>query len=504
MGLTDMLGLEFMRNAFIAGGCIAMAAGLVGYFVVLRNQVFTADALGHTAFTGSLGGVLAGFSLLAGAFGSCVAVALAIGTLGGRGRGRDVAIGTVFAWVLGVGVLFLTLYTTSRSAASGALGVSVLFGSILSLQPQQVVVSTAAALATCAAVAIVALVVTPAAIAQNLSARPWLGLLLSALIAVAVVWGGLVLSFYLSYPASFFITALAFTAYLASRLPRATALAVAALLLCACGLNEQPAASGSGKVQVVAAENSWGSIASQVAGDRAQVTSIIVNPATDPHDYEPTPSDARAIASAQYVIVNGAGYDAWATKLLEANPVSGRKVLTISELLGKKEGDNPHFWYSPDYVASVVERIGADLGAADGAARYRDVGLKDYRDTIDAIKQKHGGAKVGATESIFAYAAQATGIDLVTPPGYLNAISEGADPTAADKATVENQVANRLIKVLVFNSQNSTPEVQSLVGKATARGIPVVQITETMVPASATFQSWQTVQLESLLHALGD
>jgi len=553
VGLTDMLGLEFMRNAFIAGGCIAMAAGLVGYFVVLRNQVFTADALGHTAFTGSLGGVLAGFSLLAGAFGSCVAVALAIGTLGGRGRGRDVAIGTVFAWVLGVGVLFLTLYTTSRSAASGALGVSVLFGSILSLQPQQVVVSTAAALATCAAVAIVArpllflsvdpdvarsrgvpvraltalflvlvavtvvesvqavgallifaLVVTPAAIAQNLSARPWLGLLLSALIAVAVVWGGLVLSFYLSYPASFFITALAFTAYLASRLPRATALAVAALLLCACGLNEQPAASGSGKVQVVAAENSWGSIASQVAGDRAQVTSIIVNPATDPHDYEPTPSDARAIASAQYVIVNGAGYDAWATKLLEANPVSGRKVLTISELLGKKEGDNPHFWYSPDYVASVVERIGADLGAADGAARSRDVGLKDYRDTIDAIKQKHGGAKVGATESIFAYAAQATGLDLVTPPGYLNAISEGADPTAADKATVENQVANRLIKVLVFNSQNSTPEVQSLVGKATARGIPVVQITETMVPASATFQSWQTVQLESLLHALGD
>src|SRR5207247_11298219 len=144
-------------------------------------------------------------------------------------------------------------------------------------------------------------------------------------------------------------------------------------------------------------------------GGRAHGTGTTRDPAPAPHGYEPTPSDARAIASAQYVIVNGAGYDAWATKLLDANPVSGRKVLTISELLGKKEGDNPHFWYSPDYVASVVERIGADLGAADGAARYRDVGLKDYRDTIDAIKQKHGGAKVGATESIFAYAAQATG-----------------------------------------------------------------------------------------------
>src|SRR5205814_281652 len=151
----NILELDFMRNAFVAGGCIAVAAGLVGYFVVLRNQVFTADALGHVAFTGSLGGVLAGLNLLVSAFASCIAVALAIGTLGGRGRGRDVAIGTVFAWVLGVGVLFLSLYTTSRSATSGAVGVSVLFGSILSLQPQQVVVSSAAALATCAVVAIV-------------------------------------------------------------------------------------------------------------------------------------------------------------------------------------------------------------------------------------------------------------------------------------------------------------------------------------------------------------
>src|SRR6184192_288151 len=142
LDVQNMLALDFMRRAFLAGACIALAEGLVGYFVVLRNQVFTADALGHAAFTGSLGGVLAGFNLLAGAFASCVAVALAIGTLGGRGRGRDVAIGTVFAWVLGVGVLFLSLYTTSRSAASGTLGISVLFGSILGLQPLQVVVSS--------------------------------------------------------------------------------------------------------------------------------------------------------------------------------------------------------------------------------------------------------------------------------------------------------------------------------------------------------------------------
>ena len=553
MGLTEMLGLEFMRSAFIAGGCIAVAAGLVGYFVVLRNQVFTADALGHTAFTGSLGGLLAGLNVLVGAFASCVVVALAIGTLGGRGRGRDVAIGTVFAWVLGIGVLFLSLYTTSRSAAAGNVGVTVLFGSILSLQPRQVAIIVAAALATVAVVVIVArpllflsvdpevavtrgvparaltalflvlvavtvaeavqavgallifaLLVTPAAVAQNLSARPWQALLLSALVAVAVVWGGLVLSFYMGYPASFFITALAFAAYLASRTPRFTAAAVALLVLNACTVFGQPASgtSSSGRVQVVAAENFWGSIAAQVAGDKAQVRSIIVNPNTDPHDYEPTPGDARAIASAQYVIINGAGYDAWASKLVAANPVSGRKVLTISEMLGKKDGDNPHFWYSAEYVTRVVDRIGADLGAQDGAAIYKAVGLKDYFDTIGTIKAKYAGTRVGATESIFAYVAGSTLLDLVTPPTYLNAISEGDEPTAADKATVERQVATSEIKVLVFNSQNSTPEVKALVDKAKANGIPVVEITETMTPASATFQEWQTAQLRSLLRAL--
>ena len=265
--LQSMLALDFMRSAFLAGGCIAVAAGLVGYFVVIRNQVFTTDALGHVAFTGSLGGLLAGFDLLIGVFGSCIAVGLAIGTLGGRGRARDVAIGTVFAWVLGLGVLFLSLYTTSRSAATGSVGVSILFGSILGLQASQVMVASVVGVATCVVTVVVArpllfasldpdvaaargvptrliaavfmvlvavtvaesvqavgallifgLLVTPAAAAQNLTARPWLGMVLAALIALAVVWAGLVLAYFMSYPASFFITAIAFAGYLLSLL----------------------------------------------------------------------------------------------------------------------------------------------------------------------------------------------------------------------------------------------------------------------------------------------
>lgn len=293
---------------------------------------------------------------------------------------------------------------------------------------------------------------------------------------------------------------------------RIVSMVALAVVLAACGVSTSHVDFGTGKIQVVAAENFWGSIASQVGGSHVQVTSIIVNPDTDPHAYEPTPSDARLIAQAQYVIVNGAGYDAWAPKLLDANPASGRTVLTVGDLFGKKEGDNPHMWYSPSYVDQVVDRMGSDLAKIDSAdasaitqqaAQYKSTGLKDYHDTVSAIKAKYSGTRVGATESIAAYLAHGTGLNLVTPSSYLKAVSEGTDPSAADKAEVQNEIASRSIKVFIFNSQNSTPDIQGLVDKATAQGIPVVKITETLAPATATFQDWQTAQLKDLLHALG-
>jgi zinc/manganese transport system substrate-binding protein len=278
----------------------------------------------------------------------------------------------------------------------------------------------------------------------------------------------------------------------------------------ACGLGDL--SSGSGKVEVVAAENFWGSIATQVGGDHAHVTSIIVNPETDPHDYQPTPADAKVIAGAKYVIVNGAGYDAWSDKLLSANPVAGRIVLTVAGFIGKKEGDNPHMWYSPIFVEKVVDKIASDLAALDsGDASYFDqqrvayhsTGLKAYHDTIDAIKKKYKDTPVGATESIFGYLATDTGLNLITPPDYLKAISEGTDPSPSDKATVLKQINGKMIKVFVLNTQNSTPEVKSLVDKAAAKGIPIAHVTETLSPANVTFQDWQTKQLKELLAALG-
>jgi zinc/manganese transport system substrate-binding protein len=296
-----------------------------------------------------------------------------------------------------------------------------------------------------------------------------------------------------------------------ARRPAIVALAVLGVVLSLASACGGSTTAGSGTIGVVAAENFWGSIATQLAGSRATVRSIITNPQTDPHAYEPTASDARAIAGAAFVIENGAGYDPWAQKLIDANPSSSRAVLDVGKLNGVAEGGNPHMWYSPAFVLKVVDAITAQLQRLDSADSsyfashhdtYTSTGLKQYNDLRAEIKQKYAGVPVGATESIFAYLATDIGLNLVSPPGFLKAISEGTDPTAADKATMDSQIASKQIKVLVFNSQNSTPDVQALVDKARAKGIPVTSVTETLDPANLTFQDWQSKQLVALRDAL--
>lgn len=287
--------------------------------------------------------------------------------------------------------------------------------------------------------------------------------------------------------------------------------ALAAVLIAGCGGSSSSVASSSGRLNVVAAEDFWGSIAQQLGGDQVEVTNIITNPAADPHDYEPTSEDARTMAGAQMAIVNGIGYDPWASKLIDANPSSGRTVLTVGDLLGLKEGDNPHQWYSPASVQKVIEQITADYKRADpGHAAYFDarqhrfetVGLARYHDLISQIRSRYAGTPVGASESIFAALAPSLGLKLLTPTGFLDAISEGTDPTPADKATTDGQIADKQIKVWVYNSQNATPDVQRLNDAAKAAGIPIATVTETMTPEGASFQAWQSRELEGLAAAL--
>ncbi len=278
----------------------------------------------------------------------------------------------------------------------------------------------------------------------------------------------------------------------------------------------EPGGAGStsasaGTITIVAAENFWGSIASQLGGDKVEVTSIISSPDADPHDYEATASDGRAVATANMTIANGVGYDVWASDLARANPSDTRTDLVVGDVVGATEGDNPHRWYNPADVDKVVGAITADLKQRDPAdADYFDAqrktfnttALADYKGVIDDIKAKYSGVKIGASESIVSMIAPALGLDLVTPGDFLTAITEGTDPTAADKSTIDTQISSGEIKVYLYNSQNATPDIQAQVDAAKAKGIPVVSITETMVPGDATWEQWQTAQLQELEKAL--
>lgn len=286
--------------------------------------------------------------------------------------------------------------------------------------------------------------------------------------------------------------------------------AVVLLLAAACG-SVQGAAPPDGKIHVVACQNAWGSIAAQLGGSAANVRSIATDPAADPHEYESNAGDARSFATAGFVILNGAGYDDWARKLLDANPSASRRVLTVAAALGRRAGDNPHFWYDPDDVLAVADRITAEYAAIKpGAAGYFQqrralfaASLRPYLAKLAEIRQRFAGSPVGATETVFAYLARYLRLNVVSPPEFMQAVSEGNDPPARAVAEFQLQLAQKQVRVLVYNVQTATAVTANLRSAATRDGIPVVGISETVQPASATFQEWQERQLAALETALG-
>jgi zinc/manganese transport system substrate-binding protein len=291
----------------------------------------------------------------------------------------------------------------------------------------------------------------------------------------------------------------------------ATLLAVAAFVA-GCGSGGAAGgASTDGRLRVVAAENFWGSIAAQLGGARVQVQSIISNPDTDPHSYEPSAQDARTMAGAQLAIVNGIGYDEWASRLLSADFANGRELLDVGSLLGLKAGKNPHQWYSPAHVRAVIGAIVADydrLAPADTGyfaerrRAFETIGLHRYDALIAQIRARYAGVPVGYSESIFQPLGVALGLKLLTPYSFAKAIAEGAEVSAQDKQAVDRQASSREIAVWVFNSQNVTPDVQRVNELARAAHIPIATVSETLSPASDSFEQWQVAQLEQLERAL--
>lgn len=272
--------------------------------------------------------------------------------------------------------------------------------------------------------------------------------------------------------------------------------------------------STAGTVQVVAAENFWGSLVSQLGGSRVSVTSIVTDPNADPHNYESNSANAVAIADSSLVIVNGAGYDSWAERLLAANPNSGRTVLNVAELLGKKEGDNPHFWYGPGYVNQTIHQVYNDLISIDRAGtpnytlNYANLNqsLGPYNTRINEISQQYSGKRVASTETIFQYLSQAAHLDLISPYPFMQAVAEGNDPSPGCIARFQAQLIDPNspgnATVLVYNAQTVTPVTEQLKADASNHHIPVVPLTETIQPSDARFQDWMLGEVNALQNAL--
>jgi zinc/manganese transport system substrate-binding protein len=268
--------------------------------------------------------------------------------------------------------------------------------------------------------------------------------------------------------------------------------------------------SSSGVIHVVAAENFWGSLITQLGGTRVSVTSIVSDPNADPHEYESNTANAIAIANAQFVIINGAGYDTWAQQLIAASNTPHQVVLNVQELINQTGDANPHFWYSPTYVNETAKAMYQDLVSIDPlhASYYTQqydalkASLAVYNGRIAEIKQQFGGVKVASTEGIFVYLANATGLDLVSPPAFMEAVSEGNDPPAQSIVQFDQLITNGTVKVLVYNAQTVTPLTQSTKALASQYNIPIVPVTETIQPPDASFQVWMNAQLIILQNAL--
>jgi zinc/manganese transport system permease protein len=257
----ELLRYGFMQHAFEAGTIVALSAGVIGYFVVLRGLSFAAHALSHIGFAGATGAVLTGAGPIVGLLVFTMSAGAVMGALGQRLRGRDVTIGLVMAWSLGLGLLFTRLYKGSANLAIG-----ILFGQIFGITSQEVVVTLVAGSLTVLALVVVyrpllfatldeevaeakgvpvralsiafmvilaiavseavqvvgvllifALIVAPAAIAERFTTRPSRGVLLAAILAVLFTWAGLTIAYYVPYPVGFFITTIAFWSYILAR-----------------------------------------------------------------------------------------------------------------------------------------------------------------------------------------------------------------------------------------------------------------------------------------------
>lgn len=272
-------------------------------------------------------------------------------------------------------------------------------------------------------------------------------------------------------------------------------------------------AATAAPIKVVAAENEYGSVASQIGGRYVRVQSIESSPNADPHTYELSPSVAQDVSSGQVLIENGIGYDDWMIKLASASPSATRQVVDVQHLLGLPDSTpNPHLWYAPATMPKVAGALAGDLARLQPAhaayfranvARF-DASLRPWLAAIAAFRATHAGTPVATTEPVADYMLQALGARNLTPFSFQAAIMNGTDPSPQGISGQNALLGQHRVKVLVHNQQVTDPLTQSFVTAARGAGVPVVGVYETMPTPGYDYQSWMLAEVRAIEKAVVD
>jgi zinc/manganese transport system substrate-binding protein len=263
-------------------------------------------------------------------------------------------------------------------------------------------------------------------------------------------------------------------------------------------------------LKIVAAENFYGGVAEQIAGPGAVVQSILTNPNQDPHEFTTNAGTAKAVADADVVIYNGISYDPWMDKVLATGGKPGRVVIIVADLIGAKDGDNPHIWYEPKTMpalgAKLVEVL-SKIEPAQGSTYQKRLddfngSMKAIVTTIATIKTLAGGTQVTATEPVFGYMADALGFKMLNYDFQVKIMND-AEPTADQTAAFEKSLTSRTAKILFYNSQVTDPTTDRLQKVAKKAGIPIVGVTETQPSDQKSYVDWMSSELAGVESALG-
>lgn len=274
----------------------------------------------------------------------------------------------------------------------------------------------------------------------------------------------------------------------------------------ACG-SGQSTSEKNGTIEVAASVNQWGTVAKALGGDNVNVTSIINSTNVDAHDYEPTTSDIAKLQKAQVIIVNGAGYDAWAVK---AAQTANATIVNAAEIGGVNDGENPHVWFSADVRKAVAQAITEAYEQADAAKKNDFDKMNDQwtaeennvESKITEVKQKTDGLAYAATESVASYLAEDMGLTDATPSGYARATANESEPTPTDIKQFTDALKAGEIKLLVVNTQEESELTGKITDAAKSVEVPTVELTEQMPEQYDSLTAWMEGLVDAFSQAI--